>query len=175
MARTGQVPRGFRASPPDDSGFDLEVDLHMEVAGFLDSCLGEGTFWHHSPNEGRHHVNWRAKLAKMGVRGGFPDIIVLHRGMAFLIELKSRTGRPSPKQSEVMAQLERAGCPVGMARTVSQVAELLEKWNVPLRMNLREYAGHSRVTAEAARVLLQQTARKKRVLRSLASNSLKKC
>lgn len=70
-------------------------------------------YLHHSPNEGRHKVQYRAKQARMGVSKGFPDLTLYlpRKGFTGLaIELKSETGkRPSAEQFEWLERLGANG------------------------------------------------------------------
>lgn len=128
--------------------------LHLEVARFLDAALPAGAFWHHSPNEGLRHVAYRVKLAARGTRSGFPDILVLHGGRAFLVELKSGRGRLTDGQRAAAVLIAAAGCPFGTASSVAEVAGLLGSWGLALRVSAEQWSGRASVPAGVARELL---------------------
>ncbi len=70
-------------------------------------------YLHHSPNEGQHKVQYRAKQARMGVSKGFPDLTLYlpRKGFSGLaIELKATSGRkPTIEQFEWLERLGAAG------------------------------------------------------------------
>jgi len=58
---------------------------------------------HHSPNGGLRNVIEASKFKRMGVRAGFPDLILLvqrHGYGSLCIELKSGKGKQTPLQHE---------------------------------------------------------------------------
>lgn len=67
---------------------------------------------YHAPNEGLRTNMYGAKLKKLGLRKGFPDIQLLTPsggyGMLF-IELKSEHGKPTPEQAEYLDYLRSRG------------------------------------------------------------------
>ena len=67
---------------------------------------------YHPPNEGHRTVMTGAMLKRLGLRKGFPDVLLLARsplyGMLF-IEMKSEFGRPTKEQLEYLDFLRRQG------------------------------------------------------------------
>lgn len=58
---------------------------------------------HHSPNGGKRHIKTAQRLKMMGVRKGFPDLILAVPRLEWsglVIELKIGRGRMSPDQVE---------------------------------------------------------------------------
>ena len=112
-----------------------EDQLHMLVAEFLNNNLPIGSVWHHSPNEGRRHVNYKVKLARMGARAGWPDIEIFVPKFFFraddwapiFIELKRpKGGSVSQKQKVVRDELREVGCYWEVCRSVEQVHDYLD-------------------------------------------------
>lgn len=66
-----------------------------------------------------------------GVVAGIPDCCVLYRGCAHWIEIKAEDGRLSDAQCEVGAAILLAGAHFGVARSVEEVLELLDCWEIP--------------------------------------------
>lgn len=67
---------------------------------------------HHSPNGGSRHAAEAAKFKRMGVKRGFPDLFFYMplKGYAGLfIEMKSKKGKLSPEQRDVLEQLRKCG------------------------------------------------------------------
>lgn len=67
---------------------------------------------HHAPNEGKRTYYTGNKLKSMGMQKGEPDIFIsVPRGSyhGFYIELKTKTGRATPEQKEMLTLLEQQG------------------------------------------------------------------
>lgn len=112
-----------------------EEELHLLVAEYLRESLPEGSVWHHSPNEGRRHVNYKVKLSRMGARAGWPDIEIFAPRFFFkvenwapiFIELKRpKGGSVSPKQRQVRDELREVGCYWEVCRSLEQVEQFLD-------------------------------------------------
>ena len=111
-----------------------EYDLHCQVVAWLAVAMPLGSIWHHSPNEGRHNVQYRSKQKAMGMRPGWPDLQLVvpfshylsgQRGAAIYIELKAPKGRVSAVQQEVIDQLLAAHRHVSVCRSVDEVQDCL--------------------------------------------------
>lgn len=136
--------RAFRLTamiPPED-------DLHQVVADALDRLVMPPAEWTtfaagHVPLPAQFAV----KLARLGLKRSWPDILVLH-GALHGIELKRvgqglshtrtvRTVRGNLRvvegQREVFPRLEAAGMRIAVCHTVVEVLDALAKWGVPLR------------------------------------------
>ena len=112
-----------------------ESDLQAAVVHFLQAYLPPGSVFHHSPNEGNHKVQYRVKQKRLGVRAGWPDLEIFVQPTWFregvnwspiFIELKTKTGRVSPAQKQVQADLAAANCPVEICRSVAAVQQFLD-------------------------------------------------
>jgi hypothetical protein len=58
---------------------------------------------------------------------GYPDRLVLKKGMAFIAELKTLTGKQTPLQKHRASILEAHGFPVPILRTKEQIRNWLEE------------------------------------------------
>jgi len=69
-----------------------------------------------------------------GYRSGLSDMIVVYRGEAFFIELKSKTGRVSKEQIAFLDSVSRAGAHHMVCRSVEDVESFLRDFGkIPLR------------------------------------------
>jgi len=126
MARSRRTTSTFAAT---------EEAIHKRVIQYLDSVLPPESLYHHSPNEGVRHVNYKLKLKAMGFQSGWPDLELFLPADAFLpgvpaapvfIELKrKRGGNVSDNQKRIGANLQALGCYWTVARSVEQVHEFL--------------------------------------------------
>lgn len=110
-----------------------EYQFHKFVVGWLDVSLPDGCFFHHSPNEGRKHVNYHVKMKSMGMKSGFPDLCLFVPTKYFwngtpcsiFLELKRPGGRVTPIQKEVHKKLEDTGAAVAVIDNISKLKTFL--------------------------------------------------
>jgi hypothetical protein len=65
------------------------------------------------------------KMRELGVRPGFPNLLVLHGGRAFCIELKADAHLLEPAQRDCYAALQDARVPTVVARSLADVQHFL--------------------------------------------------
>lgn len=83
---------------------------------------------HHSPNGGKRNAIEAAKFKQMGVRAGFPDLILLvpNRFYPFIgIELKTKTGRLSEHQREYQKEFESIGAKYVVCRSLDEFMKVV--------------------------------------------------
>lgn len=114
----------------------LERELHGAAALFLEYALPSDAFWFHPPNGEERSAATGAKLKRMGVKAGVPDIIIIHTGRCLAIELKAPKKSTSPEQKALHVKLRAAGCPVIVARSLAEIEMFLATNGVPLRARL---------------------------------------
>ncbi len=107
-----------------------EDALHLAVVDLAHAALAPHVYWFHVPNQGRFCLPHRMKLKRMGLRAGVPDLVFLHNGQAYFIELKSATGRQSEPQQEAMVAIRWAGGVYELCRTVEQCHALWKTWGM---------------------------------------------
>src|SRR4051812_43721207 len=138
-------PRPFRLTAPEPD----EDCLHASVAAALSVLLLPPAQWTTFPCGGYGlSPAASARLYRLGVRPGWPDLLLVHDGRLFGIELKTRTGRLSKSrvvrtrsggarhvtgQVEMLADLERAGVRIAVCRSVVEVLAQLAAWQIPIR------------------------------------------
>lgn len=126
-----------------------EHALQCAVAHFLDHALrGTGAVWFAVPNGGARNVIVARKLRAEGVKPGVADIIVVWKGRAIGIELKTAKGRQSSHQKEWAEAFTLAGGVYHVCRSVEAVADILITIGLPLR------ARFSAIRAETGETLL---------------------
>ena len=86
---------------------------------------------HHSPNGGRRDAREAARFKAMGVRPGFPDLILLFpsKGYHFLcIELKTKTGKQSEYQKDYQRMVESIGGKYVICRTLEEFMAVIRDY-----------------------------------------------
>jgi hypothetical protein len=123
--------------------------LHEAVAKMLELVLLPPAEWTCFP-AGNIPLEPRfaAKLARMGLRAGWPDFLVVHRWV-YGIELKGTGGtlsrtrvvrsvrgamRVVEGQVDMFPRLVSAGMNIAVCRSVDEVVTALGDWQVPMRV-----------------------------------------
>ena len=139
--------RKFRLTAP----IVPEEDIQIAVAQALDLLLMPPALWFALPIG---HIKLppqdAAKLSRIGLRTGLPDILVLHE-RCYGIELKRQGGvlsrtrmvrtrsgglRMVEGQTDMFPKLVKAGCCIAVCRSVDEVLAALADWQVPLRVTV---------------------------------------
>lgn len=87
---------------------------------------------HHSPNGGKRDAFTGAQLKALGVKPGFPDLILPVRATdtyggttGLAIEMKTDTGRASPEQNAWLDHLQAQGWRIEVARSAQEARTYL--------------------------------------------------
>ena len=86
---------------------------------------------HHSPNGGFRHTKEAARFKDMGVRAGFPDLVLFvkrHGYGALCIELKVGKNKQTDHQKEYQALLEQQGYRYEVVRSFDEFVELINEY-----------------------------------------------
>ncbi|OAV65581.1 VRR-NUC domain protein [Bacteroidales bacterium Barb6XT] len=86
---------------------------------------------HHSPNGGKRNATEAARFRQMGVRAGFPDVILLLPGNGFnclCMEFKTEKGKQTAEQKEFQEQAEAAGNKYVIVRSVEQAIDAIKNY-----------------------------------------------
>ena len=122
------MARAKRRSEP------TEDQLQQSVAEFLDLALPPQAIWFHTPNGGSRNVIEAAKLKRMGVKRGVPDIYIAYGDETFWVELKTLTGTLSKEQEEFRVHALVLGHRWACVRTMFRLQDVLESWGIPLKV-----------------------------------------
>jgi hypothetical protein len=104
-----------------------EHRLQRAVAQHLTLRHAPGIWWTSIDHASRDRILNATRKAR-GVKPGIPDIIVLMRGSLYCLELKTSTGRQSPEQKAVEAEILRAGGVYEVAHGIDEALYILEAW-----------------------------------------------
>ena len=109
-----------------------EFRLHCAVADYLARALPARVLWWHTANGENRSAITGARLKRMGVKRGMPDLFVYFDGQLIGIELKVGKGRISPDQADVADRLVELGGSFILARSIGDVEIGLRNRGVPL-------------------------------------------
>jgi len=107
-----------------------EDAIQRAVFDHLRVRAAPGVFAFHPANGG-----WRSRieasiLKGLGVRAGVPDVIAIHRGQAFTLELKAPGGKLTEAQIAAHDALCAAGAEVATTVGLDCALEVLETWGL---------------------------------------------
>ena len=86
-------------------------------------------FWH--PFSGGFRRPKEAAIYKgLGAIAGLPDVMILHQGRLYCVELKAEGGRLSETQEQVLIRLREAGAMATHAHGLDQAVRILEGWQL---------------------------------------------
>jgi hypothetical protein len=111
-----------RRSP--EAAIQRAVFQHLRARG------APGVFAFHPANGGYRKPVEAAIMKGLGVRAGVPDIIAIHNGRCFAMELKVEGGRATDKQLECIAALREAGAFTCIAEGLDRALACLEAWGL---------------------------------------------
>lgn len=101
------------------------------VSWFSLQCPKYAKLLHHSPNGGKRNATEAAKFKAMGVRAGFPDLILCIARQGYhglFIELKTAKGRQSDNQKYYEYVLEEQGYRYEVVRSLEDFRNLINEY-----------------------------------------------
>ena len=107
-----------------------EQAVQRAVCQHLRQRSASGLVWWHTPNGGRRNPVEAAIFSGLGVRPGVADLILLHDGRAFALELKTERGRPTTAQMQFISEFRAAGGEASIANGLDEAMRLLEAWGL---------------------------------------------
>jgi hypothetical protein len=118
-----QVPRAGRNHQP-------EAAIQRAVFENLRARGAPGAFFWHRFSGGLRSRTEAARYKGMGAIAGLPDLMILHQGKLYCIELKAEGGRLSEAQERVLIALREAGAMASHAHGLNQALRILEGWQL---------------------------------------------
>jgi len=107
-----------------------EAAIQRAVFQHLRARGAPGVFAFHPANGGYRKSVEAAILKGLGVVAGVPDVIVIHAGRCYALEIKAPDGRATPKQHEAIAAMEAAGACTAIAEGLDRALACLEAWGL---------------------------------------------
>lgn len=100
------------------------VMRHLELRGT------PGAFWFHVANGGYRTQIEAAIFKSLGVRPGVPDLILLHEGRMYGLELKAGRNGLTPSQRTAHTLMRVAGATVETATGIDEALHVLSEWGL---------------------------------------------
>jgi hypothetical protein len=145
----------FKLTYPDPS----EDQFGKAVADFLGYAFnGQDVVWSHFPAGGYYLSRAAAaRLYRLGLQRGMPDLMICWIKGTIWIETKTPTGVVPKHQREMHTRLRTIGQPVGVCRSLGEVIAFLKQFGVPMnRISLMgEPDGHEGAEGRSAAQLAE--------------------
>lgn len=126
--------QSFRPPGPVRSGLTRarasEETIHRAVVDALARAAMPGIAWTHMPAGEARAKGVAGKLNGMGVKAGWPDLLIVKGGRLHGLELKTETGRVNPAQVAAHEALRAAGAEIAIAYGLDAALEQLACWGV---------------------------------------------
>jgi hypothetical protein len=87
-------------------------------------------YWFHVANGGARAPIEAAILKGLGVRAGVPDLIIIHDGKTYGLELKADGNKPTKLQIEAQDAMRTAGAEIAVAVGLDAALQQLEQWQL---------------------------------------------
>lgn len=111
-----------------------EQELHKSVAQHLRQRGAPGVLWWHTNNNvwtpGRRGRIQGGIAKGMGVKSGVSDIVALHRGAFYALELKAEGGRPTEDQLAFIDGVRANGGHGCVVEGLDAALRTLESWGL---------------------------------------------
>jgi hypothetical protein len=109
-----------------------EAAIQRAVFQHLCARAAPNVFAFHPANGGYRKPAEAAIMKGLGVVAGVPDVIVIHAGRCYALEIKAPGSRATPKQLAAIAAMEAAGAFTCIAEGLDRALACLEAWGVIL-------------------------------------------
>jgi hypothetical protein len=107
-----------------------EAAIQRAVFQHLRARAAPGVFAFHPANGGYRKPVEAAIMKGLGVVAGVPDVIAIHNGRVFAMEIKAEGGRATDKQLACIAALREAGAFTCVAEGLGRALACLESWGL---------------------------------------------
>lgn len=115
-----------------------EQDIHKAVVQHLRQRGVPGLVFFHVPNGAKLGGKRNAKgfaiqgaiMKSLGVRAGVSDLIILHKGVVYALELKAPGGATTEAQDQFLTDWNNAGGIAFVAEGLDRAIRILEGWRL---------------------------------------------
>jgi hypothetical protein len=107
-----------------------EQIIQRAVFDHLRTRAARGVFAFHVPNGGYRKPIEAGIMKGLGVKAGVPDVVAIHKGRCYGLELKAEGGRVTSKQLAAIAAMEAAGAHCCIAEGLDRALAVLEQWGI---------------------------------------------
>jgi len=102
----------------------------------------------HTPNGGKRKPIEAAIFKSIGVRAGVSDVILVHKGKIYALELKAPGGRATEAQMQFLSDIDAAGAFTAMPASLDAALATLEAWGLLRGSSVNSILQRTAATAE---------------------------
>lgn len=112
-----------------------EQEIQINFMAYIAQSGVDGLFVFHVPNGQNVGPFVGTKLQRMGLVAGMPDLMLIHKGHIFGLEIKNDKprGKLSTAQHLTMAALREAGVECAVAYGIQDCIDQLDAWRLTKR------------------------------------------
>lgn len=111
---------------PFDKYLGPEDKVHIAVTEYVQLQYPKAVFYH-APQEGKRTRFEQYKMKKLGAKSGFPDLLILHKGVRLALELKKDKGEnPTDNQMEWLKALRENGFTAACAKGFDEAKKIID-------------------------------------------------
>lgn len=109
-----------------------QVQVHLPLVAHLRARAVPGVLWFHPPMGAYYGGDQQGALMKaLGARAGVSDLILLHQGTMYALELKRvRGARATAEQEQFLNDVEAAGGKAALCHGLDEALMMLEVWGL---------------------------------------------
>ena len=108
-----------------------EHQIHCAIVALLNARARESVIWFHPANGEARSAITGARLKRMGVKKGVPDLVFVFReGGALFMEIKREGARLSPEQREMESRCYDQDIPYEVVHSLEEAIGVFEDWGV---------------------------------------------
>jgi len=107
-----------------------EAQIQRTIFSHLRQRGAAGAFFSHPFSGGFRRPKEAAIYKGLGAIAGLPDVMILHQGKLYCVELKVEDGRLSEAQEHVLIKLRDAGAIATHTHGLDQALRVLEGWGL---------------------------------------------
>ncbi len=107
-----------------------EDQIQRAIIRHLQARGKRGVVFFAVPNGGKRRRIEAAIMKALGVRAGVSDLILLHNGRFFALELKTEKGRPTESQMQFASDVNAAGGYACIVNGLDRALRVLETWGL---------------------------------------------
>jgi hypothetical protein len=107
-----------------------ESAIHKVVCQHLRARGVRGLLWWHTPNGGARDVITATNMKRLGTLAGVSDLLLLHEGRLFALELKAPRGRATEAQVAFQQAVLAAGGCAAIAAGIDGAVDVLKSWGL---------------------------------------------
>ena len=114
-----------------------EDDLQMAFVRYVEMQFPDySRLLHHSPNGGKRNISEAARFKRMGVRSGFPDLVLYVPNGEFqglVLELKIHPNKPTENQKFWLYHFEKTGYKVHIGYDIDDLILTFKDFLKPIK------------------------------------------